>query len=238
MKLGIIYKATSPAGKIYVGKTTKSLQRRKVCHKSNAFNTKVEHYNCHFYKAIRKYGFKEFIWEILYKDVPESKLSNLEIKTISFLDSLKNGYNSTKGGEGSVGFKHTEKSKHKMSKSSKGQIVSEETKRKLSKMRKGKKKSKEHIEKIKQSNIGKNAGAKHPFYGKKRAIDTISKIKATKRNSFINPMEVYNLENKLIGIWNNVAECVEDLDLQQPNVWKCLNGHRKTHKGYIFKYRK
>jgi len=44
-KIGIIYKATNKInGKIYIGKTMQSLHRRKICHKSNAFNIKTAGY--------------------------------------------------------------------------------------------------------------------------------------------------------------------------------------------------
>ena len=238
MVKGIVYKATGPTGKVYIGKTMQLLHRRKICHKSNAFNKNVESYNSHFYKAIRKYGFNAFKWKVVLKDIPEDKLSKIEMKMIKNLDTVKYGYNSTEGGEGSIGFKHSEESKRKMSKSSKGQFVSEETKKKLSEMRKGKKKSKEHIEKIRLSNIGKTSGEKHYLYGKKRSKDIVEKTKKTKRKAFFNPVIVFDKCENIVGEWDSVAECVESLGLLQSNVWKCLNGLRKMHRGYGFKYKR
>ena len=54
----IIYKATNTAnGKIYIGLTTLSLERRKIEHfwKANSSNKPY-----HFYNAIRKYGWNAF----------------------------------------------------------------------------------------------------------------------------------------------------------------------------------
>jgi len=214
MKIGIIYSATGPSGKIYIGKTVQPLHRRKICHKSNAFNKNVENYNCHFYKAIRKYSFDKFEWRVLYRNIKESKLSGLERKTIAGLNTIKFGYNSTEGGEGSSGFKHTEKSKIKMSIATKGQVVSDETRAKLSKIRKGKNKSKKHIEKIKQSNI------------------------ITKQKQFSHLYkEFYVLkEGSIIGKWLYPAECAKYLGLQLSLIWKCLKKERQHHKGYRFKY--
>ena len=60
---GIIYKATNKKnGKVYVGQTTNTLERRKRGHKDRAKNT---NYNSHFHNAIRKYGFDVFKWEII-----------------------------------------------------------------------------------------------------------------------------------------------------------------------------
>ncbi len=178
---GLVYTATGPTGKVYIGKTVQLLHRRKICHKSNAFNKNYEGYNSHFYKAIRKHGFNAFEWKVIFKDILENKLSEIEMTMIKNLDTIKNGYNSTEGGEGSAGFKHSEESRKKMSISSKGQIVSEETRKKLSEIRKGKKKSKEHIEKIRASNIGKTSGEKHYLYGKKMSKATIEKIKRNRK---------------------------------------------------------
>ena len=49
-------------------------------------------------------------------DVPEEDLSNLEISHIEVENTMcPNGYNLTLGGEGSTGFKHTEKGREKIS---------------------------------------------------------------------------------------------------------------------------
>ena len=74
---GIIYKATSPSGKVYIGQTIKTLKKRKIEHFSRAFN-KNNLYNTKFYYAIRKYGKYAFSWKILYR-VSVIKLNTLEI---------------------------------------------------------------------------------------------------------------------------------------------------------------
>lgn len=213
-KEGIIYKVTGPTLKVYIGKTVQSLHRRRICHNSNAFNDKVKHYNCHLYKAIRKYGIDSFEWEVMYSNIPEDNLSQLEQDTISEYDSVVSGYNSTYGGEGSSGFKHSEESKKKMSESSKGQVVSNETRKKLSEMRKGKKKSKEHIEKIKNSNL----------------VAKFNQFKHMYKN-------FYAIKGKrIVGEWLAPAKCARDLELESSLIWKCLKGERKHHKGYFFVY--
>lgn len=73
-------------------------------------------------KAIKKYGKQNFKWEVLYqsKDA-EHTLSIMEPYFIKENNSFgKNGYNMTKGGDGVLGLKHTEKTKRKISISSKG----------------------------------------------------------------------------------------------------------------------
>lgn len=120
MKKGIIYKATSPSGKIYIGQTVQKLNIRISAHISIAYNKNSSKYNYILYRAIRKYGKNNFKWEIIYKNIPYNKLSDLEIKTIKKYNSYKNGYNQTLGGEGTIGFKHSNKTKKKLSKYRKG----------------------------------------------------------------------------------------------------------------------
>lgn len=146
---GIIYKATSPSGKVYIGQTIRGLKRRKNIHINEAFNKNSNKYYNHFSNAIRCYGKNKFVWEVLYNDVPYSILLKLEIVIIEAYDSFNSGYNSTLGGESvMMGRKHSEKTKAKMSADRKG---------KPSKL-KGKKWPKER----KAGMIGKYAGEMNP----------------------------------------------------------------------------
>ena len=149
MKFGIIYRATSPSGKVYVGKTIKTIDNRRIQHCSNAYNTKHSAYNTKFYRAIRKYGSKSFVWGVVENNIVEEFLGYAERLEIKRLDSYKSGYNSTLGGEGCLGLKHSDAVKKKISKSSSernsgsgnpryGKEVSRETRLKISKANKGK----------------------------------------------------------------------------------------------------
>ena len=109
---GIIYKAISPSGKVYVGKTLENLSRRIQKHK----NAAKKIFSNKFYKAYRKYG-DSFVWEIIYKDISENLLDVAEMCSIYVLDSDLKGYNSTAGGDGGLMNVHRpEKVKKKISK--------------------------------------------------------------------------------------------------------------------------
>ena len=112
---GIIYKATNLInGKIYIGKTVKTLKIRKTKHKSAALNNKTIY---PFYRAIRKYGFKNFEWKIIDYALTEEILFEMEKYYIKKLKTkAPDGYNSTDGGEGMSGLKHTDETKRKLSK--------------------------------------------------------------------------------------------------------------------------
>lgn len=100
-----IYKYTNKInGKVYIGQTN-NLQKRFNGHKSEAFNPKSKSYNLPFHCAIRKYGIKNFIYEVLEEiEDGESQdfINDREIFFIDFYHSLttENGYNLTVGGDG------------------------------------------------------------------------------------------------------------------------------------------
>tara|TARA_B100000902_G_scaffold370979_1_gene396559 strand:+ start:265 stop:864 length:600 start_codon:yes stop_codon:yes gene_type:complete len=73
--------------------------------------------NTYVHNSIRKHGWHNFKVEILIDNIPEEDLSNLEIYYIAFFNTMcPYGYNLTRGGEGTSGYKHTKKAREKMSK--------------------------------------------------------------------------------------------------------------------------
>lgn len=91
---------------------------------------------------LRKIGVKNVIIEFALKNVCEECAFCCEIDLIATIGRRDLGKgplcNLTNGGDGAVGYIHTEESKQKMSKSQKGRIVSDETRQKISKVQKGK----------------------------------------------------------------------------------------------------
>ena len=89
--------------KVYVGKTSDSIEHRFREHKSAAYKIDYSTYeysiNTKFYRAIRKYGIDNFYIELLDK-VEVDELEQKEIEYIAKYDSYYNGYNSTLGGDG------------------------------------------------------------------------------------------------------------------------------------------
>lgn len=146
--MNTIYKLTSPSGKSYIGKTQSILSDRISKHISSA--KAGSNYTIH--KAIRKYGFDKFDVEILYQGTYMVNINHAEIYFIKEHDAFKNGYNSTKGGEGQKGIKRTEEQKKRMSEIKKGTKCSEDTKKKMSIAHTGR--SITWKEKIRQSNLG------------------------------------------------------------------------------------
>ena len=101
-KMGVIYKVTNLINKkIYIGQTIDIVQRKRN-HKSDSYNINSQGYNYALHKAIRKYGWNNFYWEILEEisnDDP-SIMNEREIYYITLYKSYKKGYNETFGGGG------------------------------------------------------------------------------------------------------------------------------------------
>jgi hypothetical protein len=107
MKKYVIYKATNTMNqKVYVGFDS-NWPRRKAQHKHNViYGTETSNA---FYNAVRKYGWENFVWEVIYEsadgDHTLKVMENhfiLEHNAYIYAEN-SNGYNMTLGGEGTVG---------------------------------------------------------------------------------------------------------------------------------------
>jgi len=212
MQKGIIYKYTSPSGKIYIGQTI-NINNRKSSHKHITSRT-----NTKFGNAIKKYGLKNFEYEILFstKDTEnisglKNVLNGLEIAYIEYYDSYNSGYNCTLGGGGILGHKHSEETKQQFSIDRKGNTnslgrkLSEETKQKISKTKIGKK----HSEETKI-----NIGNSH-----KKQISQYSKL------------------GEFIKDWESIKNASDQLGVDASGIIKVCKGTQKTSGGFTWKYK-
>ncbi len=94
--MAYIYKITNDInGKIYIGKTYNSIEKRFKEHCKDRLKRKCEQRP--LYSAMNKYGIEHFYIELLEEtDNPEER----EKYWIEYYGSFKNGYNATTGGDG------------------------------------------------------------------------------------------------------------------------------------------
>ena len=96
--MAYIYKITNKLnGKAYVGKTLSNVEARWQQHIRES--NKERSFERPLYRAIRKYGVKNFIVEIL-EEVSEDVVNEKEIFWINYYNTYQKGYNATKGGDG------------------------------------------------------------------------------------------------------------------------------------------
>lgn len=121
---GIIYKATNIInGKVYIGKTVQTLKQRKYVHKSYSKRDTSDK-KVIFHNALKKYGWENFKWEILcecddYNLLGIRETMKIIVNNSHYIDGY--GYNMTYGGEGCLGYKHSESARKKISKSKTGE---------------------------------------------------------------------------------------------------------------------
>ena len=246
MLIGYIYKIVNDINdKVYIGQTSETIEKRWARHKRSRNYKKYKH--IHFYMALNKYGIDHFfVSEVMKisantKEELKKELNKWEKYYISEFNSFRNGYNSTEGGDGVMtGFRHTEESKKKMSKSHKGAILTEETRRKMSLAHKGLTFSEETrkilSEKAKmrirsQESIRKSAD-KH--IGLKMSNKTKQKLKECNKRTILQ----YDLQNNFITEWDTIKEAANSLGLKSASpIRQCLTGKSKQSHGYIWKYK-
>jgi len=156
---GIIYKATNLInGKIYIGQTIKSLNKRISEHK----NTAKRNEGTRFHVAIRKYGFEKFTWEIICNVFSRESMIIIEHYYINLFRSYEFdfGYNSTMGDNSPT----------------------PEIRERLSKILTGKKRTSETRKRI-SDNHADVSGKNNPMYGLKFSADHCNNISRVLKNS-------------------------------------------------------
>jgi group I intron endonuclease len=141
----MIYKATNKInGKIYIGRTVKTLEERKYNHEKSTDDT-------YFHQALRKYGVDNFEWEVIHETDYDNE--QYYIEKYNSLDRNV-GYNTAIGGTGGDTITNNPKIqevKSNMSKSSKEVWSRYEHREKMIKIRKEFGNTKEFKDKISQN---------------------------------------------------------------------------------------
>jgi len=200
-----VYKVTSTiTGKAYVGYTSKNVRCRFDQHVTEATGG-LRKYASHFHNAIVKYGKDAWTLDILDYAYTQEEATAKERHIISTLATKTLGYNSTDGGEGTVGSLRTEEQRARMSataytrtdahrEAARARIKQAQPKinatrqtpeyREAQRLRNigehnpqfGKKLSDERKDLLREQNLGE----KNAFYGRSHSAESLFKMKATK----------------------------------------------------------
>lgn len=179
--MGVIYKITNTIdGKIYIGKTKRTLGRRITEHKRDSSRGRPG-----IDAAIAKYGWENFKAEVV-ETCPVEQLNEHEIFWIAELNSkTPNGYNITDGGDGGRGHSPTKETRDRISAKLRGRPAHN----------KGVKHTDEA--RARMSAKQKAIGSKPPNHkGKKRSPETIARMSASQKATWARKKAVENGGNK------------------------------------------
>lgn len=205
-----IYKIVNKVnGKIYVG-LAENIEERWKKHVRSL--KKGKHCNNHLQHTWNKYGKDSFTFEIV-EICDIENLNKREIFWIEQLDSFKNGYNLTIGGEGSWGRKHTAEAREKMSIANKG-----------NKIWLGRKHTPESLKKISVAGKGKIIS---DITKQKRLLTIQNKSDEQKiQTSLALSKQVYSIDR----VFNSVGECANFFGEPYNSMKKYLTGCVKMPK--------
>ena len=191
--------------KVYIGQTYRTFKQRWDAHK---YQSKT--LNDHFHRAIRKYGFENFTFEILHDNIDTIWLDDWEMYYISLYDSFKNGYNSTLGGFGTRGVTCSDETKLKIAMKQKGISKSDEMRYNMSLAKKGK-----------------------PYTDTQRIAHKES-LKYKKPTSKGVSVSQYSKDGTFIKTYRTVKEAKEATGAC--DISSCCKGKKLSSKGFIWKY--
>lgn len=207
-----IYVATSPCGKQYVGQTTDFPQRVGKHYSRAKAGGKYPIQN-----AIRKYGILKFevVFVAFGKEVAD-QTEKLFIKELN--TKAPNGYNLTDGGEGCVGYKHSQETIEKFRIKLLGKPSP----------RKGKKQYPHVIEASRVAGRLR-VGPKNNFFGKKHSEETRRKMSTN--NSRKKPIFCIETNQE----FESIDAAARALNIRGESVPRQIKGKQKTVCGYTFK---
>ena len=199
---GIIYKATGPDGKVYIGQTMYTLAHRKACHRIQAVKRDRRG---SFQLALLELGVNAFTWEQIDTAETAEELDAKEKYWIAHYDSMnpKRGYNNTDGGVKTT--------------------YSEATCRRISEALKGKKRSKEICQKMSEAQKKRFQTQKGTMLGKKHSVEALVKMsEAQKRNMHLGE------KNPSATITENIARQIKSALVAGDRICHLARKHNVT----------
>jgi group I intron endonuclease len=219
-KMGVIYKITSPSGKVYVGQTKhKKINQRMSNHKSSRLNVEGK---CAIIESIKKYGWDAHVVELVEENIPKKLLDEREIYWIAELKTYakkypERGLNLTEGGNHRPTWrddaKRVAKARQRIGPNAPGwgKKVAEDVKRKIAK----------GVSKYNKANGVKPSAECH---------------KKAKEAQYV-PVVAYDRNGDFIGEYPYIKAAADALGLARKCVNDTVNGIQKHTKGYFFRRR-
>lgn len=211
-----VYMHTSPSGKRYIGITSLKPERRWA--KGFGYS------KCPYMsKAIQKYGFENFLHEILHTNLTKEEAEQKEIELISYYDTTNRnkGYNIEFGGN-SIG-KLSKEQRDKLRNYNLGKKRSEETKRKMSESGKRKIFTEEHKKHLSEAKM-------HKFH----SDETKEMMRRTSKKNVA--VLQFDKNMNFICKYISVSEASRKTLVARQNISACCRGVAEHAGGFIWRY--
>lgn len=248
-----VYKHISPNGKVYIGITCQKHPEKRW------MGGLGYQENEHFYRAIKKYGWNNFIHEIVASGLSKKDACDMEMQLISKYKSYDEnfGYNNTFGGEANIPSEHTlQKMRGKCGPLNNmyGKKMPESAKQKLREINTGKKMSEDTKLKISLANKGKNTWSKGRFISEETRKQISNKLRGRifsdshkDKLSIVakithSGQKVLQMtkDGKIIKEWENAKVASRELNIKDTNIYRSIkmSNDKKTYRagGFVWKY--
>ena len=208
--------------RIYIGSAI-NLPKRLQQHYNDL--CKNRHHNIHLQRAFNKYKILSF--EILEIIIDKKELIK---KEQYYIDTLKPTLNIAPMAGSQLGFKHSKKTKERLSVIQKGKFVSLETRKKMSIAKKGWSPTPEQRKNYSLSKLGKKnpfykAGKKHPQYGTHKKPATIEKLSG-KNNKRAKSGVLYDIETDKNYLFESLHLICKRLNINYRGILSALRNKR------------
>ena len=203
-------------GKKYIGITKNSLQKRWRDGQGYKGSTK-------FYYAILKYGWENFDHELLYENLTEKQAKDKEVELIKKLDTQKNGYNTSSGGD-----EVYDHSIPIIQYDLEGNIVKLWDSASQVEAELGYQKST-----IRRCALGKFKTA-YGYIWKEKNDNLILEDHFFPKH--INKVDMYDKQGNLLTVYDNPTDASIDNKIRINHICACCRGELHTYKGYIWRW--
>ncbi len=216
--MGVIYKITSPTGRLYIGKTY-DLRKRVNSYKCDV---KKGNKDIKLHNSLRKYGWDAHVLEVI-EELPDEMLNEREMYWIAHFKTYcyeyPKGLNMTKGGDGqrSTWLHNTERRKKQ------SQVFSGEGNPFYGKNHTEEYKAKKSKE---VSEYNKRNGVKVPDWGVEKGRRAVRK-----------PILAYSSEGIFLKEYISACEAAKDLKINRACVNNVLRGKHTHASNFVFRYK-
>lgn len=238
----LVYKHTSPSGKVYIGITKQTVNGRW----KNGFGYAS---SPHFWSAIKKYGWDNFKHEIIKDCLSEDEACEMERSLIAECNATdrRYGYNQKTGGE--TGSSLNEEVRLKMSLSHKKFCEEHpEVCKRIAEKIKGYKHTDEARKKMSEAAKGRHyvltqgwknkigeANKSRLLEDKKLYEDTCRRCREN-GNKVARSIVQLDLDGNLIAIFKSGKEASRETGVHDGNIVNCCKGRQLTSGGYKWQY--